>query len=93
MREKRMKFKDIALCLGKSPEAVRQMCHRTKINNQMGERIIVKKRLTDGAVGRQIKLIVTEEYKTPASDIPKLLEERLPPGTPIPKVGTVNEAA
>jgi hypothetical protein len=93
MRDRSLTWPDISYYLNCGLEQAKQFYKRHLANQTLPPKTIVKKTITTGRVGLEIKKIVSENPKTPYRKIPGILKERIGENfnTPIPSASTVEK--
>jgi hypothetical protein len=85
MRDKfDISFADISAILDCGSEQAKKFYQRCKLNSILPPKTIIKKSLTNGRIGIEIKRIIQENGKTPYRKIPEILKEKFGNETPIP---------
>jgi transposase len=72
-----MKWKDISDITGHSEGACKMAFVRKAEVAELGERPVIKKRKTDGPIGRTLKEIIKNNPKVPYRDLPALLKDKI----------------
>jgi hypothetical protein len=80
-----IKWKDISKYTGHTENSLKHFWRSYVAVQEIGPKPVIKKRITDGRVGLQIKAICSENPRMSIRDIEVELRKRIEPQTPTPK--------